>query len=145
MLSNLLSENKIASYREGHVINDIVCNVGCCVPYEDYEEIFRYIELICTDGSRLYLYDNQTGFSRFEEDFHKRRFTSFHEFWTTDVLADEKRGLFTFKYYIRHTADSYLVENVANALQLLHTVNRLPDRITSFHNYDRTVDYHEFS
>ena len=62
--------------------------------------IFSYIEVIYKDGNRHYFYENQTGFDRFEKDFYDKRFTSFHEFWTTEELAEEKRDLFSFRYYV---------------------------------------------
>ena len=35
--------NDIASWREGHVMNDIVFNLGCCCPSQGTEEVFSYI------------------------------------------------------------------------------------------------------
>ena len=102
-----LSTENISAWREGHVMNDIVFNLGCCCPGQGTEEVFSYIEVIYKDGNRHYFYENQTGFDRFEKDFYDKRFTSFHEFWTTEELAEEKRDLFSFRYYVRRPEDAY--------------------------------------
>lgn len=73
------SPENISAWREGHVMNDIVFNLGCCCPGQGTEEVFSYIEVIYKDGNRHYFYENQTGFDRFEKDFYDKRFTSFHE------------------------------------------------------------------
>lgn len=75
-----LSPENVSAWREGHVMNDIVFNLGCCCPGQGTEEVFSYIEVIYKDGNRHYFYENQTGFDRFEKDFYDKRFTSFHEF-----------------------------------------------------------------
>lgn len=133
----------IISYREGHVINDIVCNLGCCCPSQDTEEVFSYIEVITADGNRHFFYEDEKGFSRFEDDFHERRFTSFHEFWTTDTPAVENRDLFSFKYYVRRTFDSYTKMPLSDVRAQLDGCKKCKDRITNFHQYDRTVNYHD--
>lgn len=97
------SPENISAWREGHVMNDIVFNLGCCCPGQGTEEVFSYIEVIYKDGNRHYFYENQTGFDRFEKDFYDKRFTSFHEFWTTEEAAEEKRDLFSFRYYVRRS------------------------------------------
>ena len=77
-------------------MNDIVFNLGCCCPSQGTEEVFSYIEVVYQNGNRHYFYENEAGFKRFETDFYEKRFTSFHEFWTTEDLAEEKRDLFSF-------------------------------------------------
>lgn len=62
-----LSTENISAWREGHVMNDIVFNLGCCCPGQGTEEVFSYIEVIYKDGNRHYFYENQTGFDRFEK------------------------------------------------------------------------------
>ena len=37
--------NDIASWREGHVMNDIVFNLGCCCPSQGTEKVFSYVEV----------------------------------------------------------------------------------------------------
>ena len=62
-----LSPENVSAWREGHVMNDIVFNLGCCCPGQGTEEVFSYIEVIYKDGNRHYFYENQTGFDRFEK------------------------------------------------------------------------------
>lgn len=140
------SPENISAWREGHVMNDIVFNLGCCCPGQGTEEVFSYIEVIYKDGNRHYFYENQTGFDRFEKDFYDKRFTSFHEFWTTEEAAEEKRDLFSFRYYVRRSEDAYthLTTSEMDELKIkLPASCKKPDRITQFHHYDRTVNYHE--
>lgn len=142
------SPENISAWREGHVMNDIVFNLGCCCPGQGTEEVFSYIEVIYKDGNRHYFYENQTGFDRFEKDFYDKRFTSFHEFWTTEEAAEEKRDLFSFRYYVRCPEDAYTHLTTSEMDELktkLPASCKKPDRITQFHHYDRTVNYHEDS
>ena len=142
------SPENISAWREGHVMNDIVFNLGCCCPGQGTEEVFSYIEVIHKDGNRHYFYENQTGFDRFEKDFYDKRFTSFHEFWTTEEAAEEKRDLFSFRYYVRRPEDTYTHLTTSEMDELktkLPASCKKPDRITQFHHYDRTVNYHEDS
>ena len=143
-----LSPENVSAWREGHVMNDIVFNLGCCCPGQGTEEVFSYIEVIYKDGNRHYFYENQTGFDRFEKDFYDKRFTSFHEFWTTTELAEEKRDLFSCRYYVRRPEDAYthLTTSEMDELKIkLPASCKKPDRITQFHHYDRSVNYHEDS
>ena len=143
-----LSPENVSAWREGHVMNDIVFNLGCCCPGQGTEEVFSYIEVIYKDGNRHYFYENQTGFDRFEKDFYDKRFTSFHEFWTTTELAEEKRDLFSFRYYVRRPEDTYTHLTTSEMDELktkLPASCKKPDRITQFHHYDRSVNYHEDS
>lgn len=143
-----LSPENVSAWREGHVMNDIVFNLGCCCPGQGTEEVFSYIEVIYKDGNRHYFYENRTGFDRFEKDFYDKRFTSFHEFWTTEEAAEEKRDLFSFRYYVRRQEDAYthLTTSEMDELKIkLPASCKKPDRITQFHHYDRSVNYHEDS
>ena len=143
-----LSPENVSAWREGHVMNDIVFNLGCCCPGQGTEEVFSYIEVIYKDGNRHYFYENQTGFDRFEKDFYDKRFTSFHEFWTTEELAEEKRDLFSFRYYVHRPEDAYTHLTTSEMDELktkLPASCKKSDRITQFHHYDRTVNYHENS
>lgn len=143
-----LSPENVSAWREGHVMNDIVFNLGCCCPGQGTEEVFSYIEVIYKNGKRHYFYENQTGFDRFEKDFYDKRFTSFHEFWTTEELAEEKRDLFSFRYYVRRSEDAYTHLTTSEMDELktkLPASCKKPDRIAQFHHYDRTVNYHEDS
>ena len=81
-------------------------------------------------------------------DFYDKRFTSFHEFWTTEEAAEEKRDLFSFRYYVRRPEDAYTHLTTSEMDELktkLPASCKKPDRITQFHHYDRTVNYHEDS
>lgn len=49
-----LSPENVSAWREGHVMNDIVFNLGCCCPGQGTEEVFSYIEVIYKDGNRHY-------------------------------------------------------------------------------------------
>lgn len=143
-----LSPENVSAWREGHVMNDIVFNLGCCCPGQGTEEVFSYIEVIYKDGNRHYFYENQTGFDRFKKDFYDKRFTSFHEFWTTEEAAEEKRDLFSFRYYVHRSEDAYthLTTSEMDELKIkLPASCKKPDRITQFHHYDRSVNYHEDS
>mgnify|MGYP001328367066 CR=1 FL=1 len=62
-----LSPENVSAWREGHVMNDIVFNLGCCCPGQGTEEVFSYIEVIYKDGNRHYFYENQTGFDRLKK------------------------------------------------------------------------------
>ena len=142
------SPENISAWREGHVMNDIVFNLGCCCPGQGTEEVFSYIEVIYKNGKRHYFYENLTGFDRFEKDFYEKRFTSFHEFWTTEEAAEEKRDLFSFRYYVRRSEDAYTHLTTSEMDELktkLPASCKKPDRITQFHHYDRTVNYNEDS
>lgn len=144
-----LSPESVSAWREGHVMNDIVFNLGCCCPGQGTEEVFSYIEVIYKDGNRHYFYENQTGFDRFEKDFYDKRFTSFHEFWTTEELAEEKRDLFSFRYYVRRPESSYTKLILAEMDELKAKLtaccpdSHKTDRLTQFHHYDRSVNYHD--
>ena len=68
-----LSPENVSAWREGHVMNDIVFNLGCCCPGQGTEEVFSYIEVIYKDGNRHYFYENQTGFDRFESSGRQKK------------------------------------------------------------------------
>ena len=51
-----LSPENVSAWREGHVMNDIVFNLGCCCPGQGTEEVFSYIEVIYKNGKRHYFY-----------------------------------------------------------------------------------------
>lgn len=59
-----LSPENVSAWRDGHVMNDIVFNLGCCCPGQGTEEVFSYIEVIYKNGKRHYFYENQTGFDQ---------------------------------------------------------------------------------
>lgn len=133
---------KIESYRMGIVMSNCLQHWNCCVPRTGDEEHFRYIDVIYSDGSHKFIYDDDKGYSRFLENFHKNRFTSFHEFFTTEELAIEQRGALGLKYYVLRGDDDYIKMSIVEGLEKLSAYKQLPDRITVLSEYDRTVNYH---
>lgn len=132
----------IRAWREGSVTNDIATHLYCCVPRHDTEEVLHYIEVMYEDGGRLFLYEDENGYERFSDDFDKRRFTAFHEFWTTEETGEEDRGGISLKYYIRRPEEDHLLTSLQDARAALAPFPQLADRMTTFHRYDRRVDYH---
>ncbi|MCI5620370.1 MAG: hypothetical protein MR355_02205 [Lachnospiraceae bacterium] len=136
-----LFEN-IASYREGIVTNHEV-KLNCCSCILDECNMFSYIELIYQDGSRHYIYEDEEGYQKFEHNFVNNRFTSFHEFFTTEELAVEKRGDLSLKYYVRRDPADYTIANLAETLKELADYPKTAPRMTTLGHYDRKVNYHE--
>ena len=67
---------------------------------------------------------------------------------TTEEAAEEKRDLFSFRYYVHRQEDAYTHLTTSEMDELktkLPASCKKPDRITQFHHYDRTVNYHEDS
>ena len=85
-------EEKIEGYREGIVVKEALADWNCHVAATNEKEVFRYIEIFCENGVRYYVYEDEKGYALFEKNFMSNRFTSYHEFWTTDELAVEQRG-----------------------------------------------------
>lgn len=134
---------EIKAYREGHVYLHKVANLGCCHLSEVEKEIFSYLELISADGTRKYVYENQEGYEMFEENFMSKRFTSFHEFFTTEEAAFEERGSLKLKYFVRRLEKDYEIASLAAKEEELKNVPKLADRVTVYGKYDKTVNYHE--
>ena len=107
------------------------------------KEIFSYLELISADGTRKYVYENQEGYEMFEENFMSKRFTSFHEFFTTEEAAFEERGSLKLKYYVRRPETDYEIASLAAKEEELKNVPKLPERVTVYGKYDKIVNYHE--
>lgn len=133
----------IKAYREGHVYMRKLMQCGCCHMNEVETDIFPYIELIMEDGSRSYVYEDKEGYDFFEENFMSKRFTSFHEFFTTEELAFEERGTLKLKYYVRRPETDYEVTSLEEKRASLANVEKLPDRVTKYGKYDKKVNYHE--
>lgn len=134
---------EIKAYREGIVYLRQLEQCGCCHMNEVLEEIFRYIEVMYEDGTRSYIYEDKKGYQMFEDDFMAKRFTSFHEFFTTEELAVELRGTLKLKYYVRRPQEAYCVAGLEEKLNELDAVEKLKDRITIYGKYDKKVNYHE--
>ena len=134
---------EIKAYREGHVYLHKVANLGCCHLSEVEKEIFSYLELIGADGTRKYVYENEEGYKMFEENFMSKRFTSFHEFFTSEEAAFEERGTLKLKYFVRRPDSDYKITSLDAKMEELKDVTKLPDRVTVYGKYDKTVNYHE--
>ena len=135
----------IIRYREGRVVLQKVANLGCCHLSEVEKDIFQYIEMMDSDGTRHFAYEDEEGYEDFQNNFHSKRFTSFHEFFTTEELKEEDRGGLKFKYYVRRDASCYEKRPLESLREELKNVERVKDRITMYGHYDRKVDYHGLS
>ena len=64
-------------------------------------------------------------------------------------LAEEKRDLFSFRYYVRRPESSYTKLSLAELDELKAKLTACcpdghkTDRLTQFHHYDRSVNYHD--
>jgi hypothetical protein len=132
----------LKAYREGCLVANLLVHWNCCVPRTSDEELFRYIELIYEDGSHKFIYSDQKGYERFLENFHENRFTSFHEFWTTEEPRVEQRGVLSLKYYARREKQDYIIAPLGETLEQLAPYPKLPERVTTLGRYDKTVNYH---
>lgn len=130
-------KEKIEGYREGIVTKEALADWNCHVASSCEKEVFHYIEIICEQGVRYYVYDDEKGYALFEKNFMSNRFTSYHEFWTTDELAVEERGALELKYYVRHSDEVYRFTPLAEAREMLKEYKQLPVRITVLGQYDR--------
>ena len=132
---------KEESYRIGYVTKQEMTIYACCrlVPKDDI--IFEYIEVEYEDGSHKFFYEDEEGFEHFERNFVSKRFTSYHEFFTTSELATEKRGPLELKYYVRRSNECYEKTNIEKKISELEqlansgSVKRLEDRITEYGHY----------
>lgn len=134
---------EIKAYREGHVYLKKLEQCGCCHMNEIETDIFSYLELVKEDGSRSFVYDNLEGYALFEENFMSKRFTSFHEFFTTEELAVEERGALKLKYYVRRPDSDYEIMSLDEKRATLEGLTKLPDRCTNYGKYDKKINYHE--
>ena len=138
----------VISYRTGYVTKQNLTIYACCnlVPKEDV--LFEYIEVEYEDGSRRFFYEDEEGFKHFERNFVSKRFTSYHEFFTTEEMAIEKRGSLELKYYMRRDNECYVKTNIAQKISELEhivdgvNVKHLEDRITEYGHYDIEATNH---
>lgn len=135
-------------YRLGHVLKQVESNLGCC--HHTYVDFcfFDYIEVVYEDGLHKFFYEDEKEFEHFERNFVSKRFTSYHEFFTTDEPAVEDRGFMKLDYFVRLGKDSYekvdlkAKENELEALLADGKVEKVNDRITKYGEYDVTVNNH---
>lgn len=135
-------------YRLGHVLKKEESNLGCC--HHTYIDccMFDYIEVVYEDGVHKFFYEDEKEFGHFERNFVSKRFTSYHEFFTTEEPAVEDRGFMKLNYFVRLGADSYekvdlkAMEEKLDAMAVEGSVEKVNDRITMYGEYDRTVNNH---
>lgn len=138
----MLNLENIKYYRKGHVIKETLDNLYCCHIAEVTKPVFEYIELYYEDGSRKFVYEDTENYNVFRTNFHKVRFTSFHEFFCTEEIGVEDRGFAQFNYYVYRPETDYIIESLENALSELRDINEVEPRITYYNQYDNTIDYH---
>ena len=132
---------EIKAYREGILTYYAIQKLNCCVPHQGMEERFRYVEVIYTDGTRHFYYTNQREFDYWEENFYRNRYTSFHEFWTTEEKK-KSEGAVAFDYYVRRPASDYTrVDDLGEVLEKLKPYRKLSPRMCTYDSYSREVDY----
>ena len=135
-------------YRIGHVLKQVESNLGCC--HHTYVNcvMFDYVEVVYEDGLHKFFYEDEGEFEHFERNFVSKRFTSYHEFFTTDKLAVEDRGFMKLNYYVRLDNDSYekvdlkAKESELDAMAENKMIEKVNDRITMYGEYDTTVNNH---
>lgn len=136
------------SYRVGYVTKQNMTIYACCrlVPKEDV--LFKYVEVKYKDGMSKFFFEDEEGYEHFERNFISKRFTSYHEFFTTDEAAIERRGSLELKYYVRRTNDSYQKTDITHLLSELEMhekakkLSRLEDRITEYGHYEIEPNKH---
>lgn len=135
---------KEKTFRIGYVVKQDMTVYACCRLIPKDSVLFKYIEVEYEDGLRKFFYEDEEGFAHFERNFVSKRFTSYHEFFTTNELAIEERGSLKLKYYVRLSESSYekvsLSDKEKELEALLETgkVEKLADRVTEYGKYDTT-------
>ena len=133
---------KEKTYRIGQVIKQEAASCGWLrlVPVDFV--MFEYIEVEYEDGNRRFFYENESEFAHFESNFKSKRFTSYHEFFTTEEPAIEKRGSLELKYFVRRSLDDYekvSLEDKKRELAELEKnglITQTQNRITIYGQYD---------
>ena len=139
---------KEKAYRIGQVIKQGATSCGWLrlVPVDMV--MFEYIEVEYEDGSRKYFYENEKEFEHFESNFVSKRFTSYHEFFTTDKLDVEKRGSLQLKYYVRRDSSDYEIVKLSEKkselakLEENGLISHIKNRVTMYGHYDVNVNDH---
>lgn len=133
---------EVKAYRVGQVTRDEMTIYACCNLVPKEKVILEYIEVEFSDGSHKFYYEDAEGFEHFEKNFVSKRFTSYHEFFTTDELAIENRGSLKLKYYVRRDESSYERVNLTEKARELDELakqglaQKLNNRITVYGQYD---------
>lgn len=138
MQKDIMKDEVILWYREGVVTKGALVNMCCChTSSDDALEMFRYIEIACESGAHYFVYDNPEGYVEFEQNFVSNRFTSYHEFFTTEELAIEERGALKLKYFVRHSDDVYRFTPLDVAKEKLKEFELLPTKYTALGQYEK--------
>lgn len=135
MQKDIMKEEKIIGFRESVVLHEALTNWCCHACVQPVEEVFRYIEILCESGNHYYVYDNKEGYDFFEQDFMSKRFTAYHEFWTTKQMAVEERGTLQLKYFVRHRDHVYRFTPLERARELLKDYPELEGHMTVLGQY----------
>lgn len=139
---DIWEQEVIIGYREGLVTKEVLADWNCHATTDNTKIVFRYLEIFCESGERYYVYEDEKGYQVFEKNFMSNRFTSYHEFWTTDEKAVEDRGALQLTYFIRHTEESYRLTPLTEARQMLQQYTLLPPRVTVLGQYDTEYKEH---
>lgn len=133
---------KEKSYHIGKIIRDEMTVYACCrlVPKENV--LFEYVEVEYEDGSCLFYYQDEEGFEHCENNFHSKRFTSYHEFFTTKELAVEERGSLKLKYYVRRSKDQYVKTDLSEKIKSL---SDMASSGSIAHNEDCITQYGQYA
>lgn len=132
--------SKVKAYQEGIVTKEVICSWNCEVPMSERAGVFSYIKLVLEDGSEQFLYEDEEWFHKFEEDFHNKRFTSYHDFFTTKKLLTENRGIIKLDYYERRPKECYEICSLKEAKEALKDVEKLPDAVSGWGKYPSKVE-----
>lgn len=134
---DIFKEETIQFWREGYVTTEGIADWNCHARDSQEKIVFQYIEIHCASGICYYVYENEDGYRMFEADFMKKRFTSYHEFFTTAQLATEQRGSLEWKYYVRHEDSVYRQAALTKARELLQKYKKETAHITILGQYKR--------
>lgn len=127
--------SKVKAYQEGIVTKEVICNWNCEVPQSERQGVFQYIKLHMEDGSQRFLYEDQEWFDKFEADFHSKRFTSYHDFFTSSKRLSEDRGFMKLDYFERRPREAYECTSLEEARLTLQGVEKLEDMISGWGKY----------
>lgn len=139
---------KEKAYRIGQVVKQEAASCGWLrlIPVDFV--MFEYIEVEYEDGTHRFFYENESEFAHFESNFVSKRFTSYHEFFTTQESAVEKRGSLELKYYVRRSPEDYEIVSLADKkrelseLEEKRLVSRAQNRVTIYGQYDVDINNH---
>ena len=129
-----LFEN-VKNYHEG-ILTKSNLEACCCSVLLQEDEAFRYIVINYEDGDTKFIYEDEKGYEELESNFHKNRYTSYHEFFTTKETGVEKRGALELKYYVRFPKEMYVVMPLDKAREALKDCTKESDVISVYGKYE---------